>query len=48
MSFWEDLSSTTKGYIAIAAVLMLLALAVRACTGQGVSDAPQRQRNEQP
>jgi hypothetical protein len=48
MSFWEDLSSATKGYIAVAAVLMVLAIGFRACTGQGLSDPPQRQRNEQP
>jgi hypothetical protein len=47
MSFWEDLSSTTKGYIGIAVTLIVLALAFRACMGQGLSDPPQRQRTQQ-
>jgi hypothetical protein len=47
MSFWEDLSSTTKGYIGIAVALIVLAIAFRACTGQGISDPPQQPRTQQ-
>ena len=46
MSFWEDLSSATKGYIGIAVVLIVLAIAFRACIGQGISDPPQEQRTQ--
>jgi hypothetical protein len=47
MSFWEDLSPAVKGYLGIAAVLLVLVLAFRACTGQGGPDAPQTPRTQQ-
>jgi hypothetical protein len=46
MSFWEDLSSTTKGYIAIAGVLIVVLIAFRACTGETLSDPPQLDRKQ--
>jgi hypothetical protein len=40
MSFWEDLSSATKGYLAIAAALIVLVVLYRSCSSGGGDDAP--------
>lgn len=40
MSFWEDLSPAVKGYLGIAAVLIVLILAYRSCAQGGDDAAP--------
>lgn len=46
MSFWEDLSPAVKGYLGIAAVLIVLGIAYQSCAG-GDDDAPPAPRGYQ-
>lgn len=46
MSFWEDLSPAVKSYLGIAAVLVVLLIAYRSCSGPD-ADAPPAPRGYQ-